>query len=87
MEGFIVGYRFKAMIDSGSPVTIFAIDELKRIMKRETLQVRDLIKEEKYVDFNGKPLNLLGYVFCELQVGDSYVKKARVPVARKGTNQ
>ena len=87
MEGFIVGYRFKAMIDSGSPVTIFAIDELKRIMKRETLQVRDLIKEEKYADFNGKPLNLLGYVFCELQVGDSYVKKTRVPVARKGTNQ
>ena len=71
------------MVDSGSPVTIFAVDELKRIMKRETLQVRDLIKEEKYVDFNGKPLNLLGYVFCELQVGDSYVKKARVLVARK----
>ena len=84
MEGFINGNRFKAMIDSGSPVTIFAIDELKRIMKRETLQVRDLIKEEKYVDFNGKQLNLLGYVFCELQVGDSYIRKARVLVARKG---
>ena len=84
MEGFINGNRFKAMIDSGSPVTIFAIDELKRIMERETLQVRDLIKEEKYVDFNGKPLNLLGYVFCELQVGDSYIRKARVLVARKG---
>ena len=26
MEGFINGNRFKAMIDSGSPVTIFAID-------------------------------------------------------------
>ena len=53
-------------------------------MRRETLQVRDLIKEEKYVDFNGKPLNLLWYDFCELQVGDDYVKKARVLVARKG---
>ena len=75
MEGFIIGNRFKAMIDSGSPITIFAIDELKRRMKRETLQVRDLIKGKKYVDFNEKPPNLLGYVFCELQVGDHYIKK------------
>ena len=59
MEGFINRNRFKAMIDSGSPVTIVATDELKRKMKRETMQVRDLIKEEKYVDFNEKPLNLL----------------------------
>ena len=84
MEGFNNGNRFRAMIDSGSPVTIIAVDELKRIMKRGTLKVRDLFKEEKYLDFNGKPLNLLGYVFCELQVGDSYNKKARVLVARKG---
>ena len=35
------------------------------------------------MDFNGKPLNLLGHVFCERQVSDSYVKKARVLVARK----
>ena len=48
------------------------------------MQVRDLIKEEKYVDFNAKPLNLLGNVFCELQVGDSYVKMARVLVNGKG---
>ena len=36
------------------------------------------------MDFNGKPLNLLGYVFCELQVGDAYIKKCRVLVARSG---
>ena len=70
MDGFINGNRFKTMIVSGSPVRIFALDELKRIMKRESLQVRNMIKGEKYVDFNGKPLNLLGYVFCELQVRD-----------------
>ena len=31
MEGFINGNRFKTMIDSGSPVTIFALDEIKQI--------------------------------------------------------
>ena len=85
MEGFINGNRFKAMIDSGSPVTIFALEELKKIMKRDKLQVRNMIKGEKYVDFNGKQLNLLGYVFCELQVGDSYIKKARILVAKSGS--
>ena len=39
MDGFINGNRFKTTIDTGSPVTIFALDEIKRIMKREKLQV------------------------------------------------
>ena len=54
-------------------------------MKRETLPVREMIEGEKYVDFNGKPLKLLGYVFCELQVGNQYNKKARILIAKKGT--
>ena len=61
------------MIDSSSPVTIFALDEIKQIMKRETLPVREMIDVKRYVDFDMKPINLLGYVFCELQVGDQYV--------------
>ena len=85
MEGFISGNRFKTMIDSGSPVKIFAVDEIKQIMKRETLPVREMIEGERYVDFIGKPLNLLGYVFCELQVGNQYIKKARILIAKKGT--
>ena len=43
------------------------------------------MKGERYVDFNGKPLQLLGYVFCELQVNDVYIKKARVLIAKNGT--
>ena len=84
MEGWINGFRFKTMIDTGSPVTIFAVDEIKRIMRRADLQVRPMVDEEKYVDFNGKPLKLLGYVFCQLQVGEKVMKKARVLVAREG---
>ena len=84
MEGFINRNKFKTMIDSGSPVTIFALDGIKQIMKRETLPVREMIEGEKYVDFNGKPLNLMGYKFCELQVGNQYIKKARILIAKKG---
>ena len=84
MEGWINGFRFKTMIDTGSPVTIFAVDEIKRIMRKADLQVRPMVDEEKYVDFNGQPLKLLGYVFCQLQVGEKVIKKARVLVAREG---
>ena len=84
MEGFINGNRFKAMIDTGSPVTIFAVDDVKRMMKRNELQERAMIEDERYVDFSGRPLTLMGYVFCELQVNDSYVKKTRILIAKPG---
>ena len=54
-------------------------------MKRETLPVRQMIEGERYVDFNGKPQQLLGYVFCELQVNDSCIGKARKISARSGS--
>ena len=44
MEGFITGNKFKAMIDTGSPVTIFELNEMKQIMKREKLRVRPMIE-------------------------------------------
>ena len=66
MEGFINGNKFKAMIDTGSPVTIFELDEIKQMITREQLQVLPMIEDERYMDFNGKPLKLLGYMFCEL---------------------
>ena len=85
MEGFINGNKFKIMIDTGSPVTILALDEAKRILKRDKLQVRPMIEGDRYVDFNGKPLQMLGYVFCELQVNESYVRKARIFIAQNGS--
>ena len=73
--------HFKTRI---SPVTIFAINEIKEVMKRRELHVRGMIPGEKYMDFNGTPLELLGYVFCELRVGGKYIRKARILVAKKG---
>ena len=59
MKGKINGNEFQTMVDSGSPVTIFEIDELKKIMKRKTLFIRELPSDEEYVDFNRKKLELL----------------------------
>ena len=84
MSGKINGNPFKAMVDSGSPVTIFEIEEIKRIMKRKTLFTRQLPEDEEYVNFNKRKLNLLGYVFCQLEVGDSKMQKAKILVAERG---
>ena len=36
------------------------------------------------MDFNKRKLQLLGYIFCHLQVGDSKLNKARILIADKG---
>ena len=64
MEGQSNGNEFTTMVGSGSPVTIFERDELKKIMKRKTLFIREIPSEEECVDFNRKKLNLMGFIFC-----------------------
>ena len=85
MKGKINRNKFCLMIDSGSPVTIISRDELQKILQYEVLFVRPLPEDEKYVDFNKRPVNSLGYIFCELEVGGKYIRKARTLVARPGT--
>ena len=82
MEGTIAGRPFKTMIDSGSPVTIFGVDELKRLLDVQTLFVRPLGKNESYVDYNKSSLQLMGFGIAEVRVGDKKLKKARILVAK-----
>ena len=84
MEGLMCRKKFQANIDTGSPVSIFAIDELERIIGKYWVVVREMIDDERYVDFNRRPLPLLGYMFVSIQVGKTRMSKARVLVAKKG---
>ena len=84
IEGLMCGNKFRVIIDPGSPVSIFAIDELRRIIGRQWVVVRDMIDDVRYVDFNRRPLPLLGYMFVSIQVGKTRMSKARVLVAKKG---
>ena len=84
MKGKINRKKFCLMIDSGSPVTIIKYEELQKILQYETRFVRPLPSDEKYVDYNRKPVNLLEYIFCELEVGGKNIRKARILVARPG---
>ena len=64
------------MIDSESLVTIIEYVELKIIPQYDVLFVRPLSTDEKYGYFNKQPVKLLGFTFCELEVGNKYDQKA-----------
>ena len=81
MEGTMCGNYFKAIIDTGSPVSIFTKRDLLKIVGERKVVIRDMIEGERYVDYNKKPLNLLGYQFVRLEVAGVTVSKARVLIA------
>ena len=84
IEGLMCGKKFQAIIDTGSPMSIFAIDELERIIGKHWVVVREMIADERYVDFNRRPLPLIGYMFVSILVEKTRMSKARVRVAKKG---
>ena len=81
MEGTMFGNYFKAIIDTGSPVSIFTKRDLQKIIVERKVVIRDMIDQERYVDYNKRPLELLGYQFVRLEVAGVTVSKARVLVA------
>ena len=81
MEGLMCGNYFKAIIDTGSPVSIFTEKDLQKIVGEREVVIREMIENERYVDYNKKPLELLGYQFVRLEVAGVTVSKARVLVA------
>ena len=84
MKRKINGNPFQTMVDSGSPVTIIAIDQIKEIKKRKTLFIREIPNDEIYMDFNKRKLQQLGYKFGQLEVGNSKLQKTRILIANKG---
>ena len=71
MEVLMCGKKFLAIIDTGSPVSIFAVDELERIIGKYWVVVREMIDAERYV------------VICvSIQVGKTEKLKAILLVGR-----
>ena len=85
MKGKLNKNKFNLMIDFGSPVSIIEQEELRKILYYNVLCLRPLPKHEKYVGFDKKPLDTIGFIYCELDVGKKKIKKARVLVTRKGS--
>ena len=81
MEGMMCGNHFRAIIDTGSSVSIFTMKDLQKIVGERKVVIRDMIDGEKFVDYNKKPFNLLGYQFVRLEVAGDTVSKTQIFVA------
>ena len=76
--------KFSAMIDSGSPVSIFPRDELKEILNTQVLCAKPVPEGEVYTEYNKKKLDLLGVLYGRVKVGDKCIKRSRILVAKEG---
>ena len=72
------------MIDSRSPMTIFTQADLRELLKGDVILTRTMPKNEQYVDYRNKPLNLLGYKTVNVTVGKRTMKNARIVITRDG---
>ena len=52
-KGKINNQPFCTMIDSGSPITIFTLGHLRKILNSDVIFARSMPKSEEYVDYNG----------------------------------
>ena len=75
------GNYFKAFIDTSSPVSVFTKRDLQKIVGERKVVIIDMIKNERYVNYNRNPLKLLDYQFVPLEMAEVTVSKARVLVA------
>ena len=52
MEGLMCGNKFKTSIHTGTLVSLFAGDELRKVIGKHWVVVRKIIDDKIYVDFN-----------------------------------
>ena len=55
MEGTMCGTYFEAIIDTGSPVSMFTKKDLQKIIGERKVVIRDMIDNERYVGYNKNP--------------------------------
>ena len=60
MDGLLSRKQFKAIIDTGSPVSLFPKEDVQQIVGKTKVVVRDMIKDELYGGYNKRRLKMLG---------------------------
>ena len=65
MEGMMCRNYFEAIKDTASPVSIFTKRDLQKIVGERKVVNRDMIENERYVDYSRKPLNYWVINLCD----------------------
>ena len=63
----IYGRKYRVWIDSGSPVSIFTINELRRTLGAVGIKLQEVeTRDQEFRDYGNNPINLLGTMKVEL---------------------
>ena len=66
-----------------SPITIiFTQEDLRKTLKVDVIFARPVPKNEHYVNYHNKPLNLLGFTTVKVKVGERKLKNSRILITR-----
>ena len=84
LKGKLNEKEFRAIIDTGSPVTIFTKKHVD-VLLGKNYPIRELEENEKYVDYNQQQIQFVGQTAARLQCGPKKMQKARLLVAQDGT--
>ena len=88
MKGMINKDSIIGMIDSGSPINIFTqADDLLKTLEVDVIFARPLSRNENYVHYINKPLNLVGFIQADVQVGQKKIKNPQIVATRDGKDR
>ena len=71
-----MGCKFSALVDTGSPITIFNIEQFKQIVGKEFVMKKQ--SEGRFVDFNRRPIQFVGRTKVDVQCGATKMNGAKV---------
>ena len=75
---------FHALIDSGSPVTIFTKTHIQKMFGKK-YKLRPLEKNDEYIDFSGNEIEFLGAIIGQVESGARKLDKVRALIAENGS--
>ena len=66
------------------PITIFTEEDLCQLLSADLKFARLFLKTEEYVDYNERPLNLVGYITVDEELGKQKMRCGRIVLSRDG---
>ena len=75
------------MIDSGSPISIFTQADLRKLLRIDVKFPIPLPMNERYMDYKTQPLNRVGFINVEVQVGKRKIKTQELSKREMGNYQ
>ena len=75
---------FHALIDTGSPITIFTKAHVEKMFGKKEYKLQPLDENEKYIEYSSNKIEFLGAIIGQVEAGWKKLDKVRALVAENG---